>query len=158
MVYTLEDMTLSPSEVREMLGLDNSEILKLCKKASIVPKRNHRGLTYFSYNEVKHLQQIKKARNNGLNLESKEALNNILNSFSVMENNISNNILKIVDEKLKDIEELSTEIAKLQGENEALKEKISKVSKENYYLKNEILSYKPLGLGMFVRVKKDYSL
>jgi len=50
--------TLSPKEVRDILNADNKEIVELCKRASILPKKNTKGQTYFSYDEVKHLRQM----------------------------------------------------------------------------------------------------
>ena len=50
--------TLSPQEVRSILKADNKEIVELCKRASILPKKNVKGQTYFSYDEVKHLRKV----------------------------------------------------------------------------------------------------
>ena len=50
--------TLSPQQVRNILNADNKEIVDLCKRASILPKKNAKGQTYFSYDEVKHLREI----------------------------------------------------------------------------------------------------
>ena len=55
--------TLSPQEVRSILNTDNKEIVELCKKASILPRKNSKGQTYFSYDEVKHLRAIQSKKN-----------------------------------------------------------------------------------------------
>lgn len=155
------EITLTPSQVREMLELENSDIIKLCKKASIVPKRNHQGLTYFSYDEVERLQQIKN-KYDFRKTSSNEVLDSIADSFSNIEADISNGVLKIIDEKLnqklKEVEEISAKLARLQGENEILKEKLSQANRENCFLKHELLNYKPLGFNLYVRVNKDYSV
>ena len=35
----LEEKILMPREVREILGADNDEIIKLCQKISLIPKK-----------------------------------------------------------------------------------------------------------------------
>ena len=47
-----ESKELSPKEIREMLGIDNSKIEELCKKADIKLKKNQRGLTYFTQDDA----------------------------------------------------------------------------------------------------------
>ena len=42
----LREKTLSPQEVRNILNADNKEIVELCKKASIMPRKNNKGQTY----------------------------------------------------------------------------------------------------------------
>lgn len=49
----LNERTLTPQEVRTILKADNKEIVDLCKKAAIRPRKNAKGHTYFSYDEVK---------------------------------------------------------------------------------------------------------
>ena len=53
---------LSPQEVRAILNTDNKEIVKLCRDASICPKKNERGQTYFSVEEVDSLLKAKSAQ------------------------------------------------------------------------------------------------
>ena len=59
------ERTLTPQEVRSILKTDNKEIVELCKKASIRPKKNEKGYTYFSYDEVKNLRKVQ-AQMNGV--------------------------------------------------------------------------------------------
>ena len=54
----LKEKSLSPQDVRKILGVDNQEIVDLCKKASIRPKKNSQGQTFFSYDEVRNLKRI----------------------------------------------------------------------------------------------------
>ena len=82
---SLSDITLSPSEVREILSADNEEIINLCKRASIVPRRNNRGLTYFSYDDVKRLQQVKQMKNNLVRISPNQVVDKIMASFGQME-------------------------------------------------------------------------
>ena len=68
----LSDITLTPSEVREILNADNDEIISLCKRTSIIPRRNRRGLTYFSYDDVKRLQEAKQMKNSIVSMSSNQ--------------------------------------------------------------------------------------
>ena len=61
----LNERTLTPQEVRTILKTDNKEIVELCKKAAIRPRKNAKGHTYFSYDEVKNLRKVQ-AQVNGL--------------------------------------------------------------------------------------------
>ena len=54
----LKEKILSPQEVRAILNTDNKEIVELCKRASIMPRKNSKGHTYFSYDEVKNLRKV----------------------------------------------------------------------------------------------------
>ena len=54
----MNERTLTPQEVRTILKADNKEIVDLCKKASIRPRKNAKGHTYFSYDEVKNLRKV----------------------------------------------------------------------------------------------------
>ena len=79
-----ESGVLSPQEVRNILNTDNKEIVELCKRASILPKKDQKGQTYFSYDEVKHLRQVQAQKN--LPVEQKNnALSSILSSLKSLE-------------------------------------------------------------------------
>ena len=52
----VKEKTLSPQQVRAILNADNKEIVELCKRASILPKKDKKGQTYFSYEEVRNLR------------------------------------------------------------------------------------------------------
>ncbi len=54
----IKEKEISPKEIREMLGIDNSQIQELCKMADIKLKRNKRGLTYFTQDEAKTLKSV----------------------------------------------------------------------------------------------------
>ena len=142
---SLSDITLMPSEVREILSADNDEIIKLCKKASIIPRRNNRGLTYFSYDDVKRLQQVKQMKNSLVRISPNNVVERIMNSFNNMEEKISNNILdtldKKLDEKMQGVEGMAAELIKVQTENEKLKNKIMELNRENIHLKMELEKY-----------------
>lgn len=160
---SLSDITLSPSEVRDILNADNEEIISLCKRASIVPKRNRRGLTYFSYNDVKRLQEVKSMKNSLVRITPNAVVDRIMTSFSQMEEKISNNILDTLDKKLEEkiqgVEGMAAELIKIQTENEKLKNKIIELNRENVHMKMELEKFEKIGFGFYRKYDvKDYTI
>ncbi len=160
---SLSDITLSPSEVRDILNADNEEIISLCKRASIVPKRNRRGLTYFSYNDVKRLQEAKSMKNSLVRITPNAVVDRIMSSFSQMEEKISNNILDTLDKKLEEkiqgVEGMAAELIKIQTENEKLKNKIIELNRENVHMKMELEKFEKIGFGFYRKYDvKDYTI
>jgi len=156
----LEGKTLSPQEVRSILKADNKEIVELCRRASIQPKKNSKGQTYFSYEEVKNLRKIqtmKGASNLPAKTEYRQtpAIMNILNSLKEMENTLSDKISKVIDEKLEGMDEVVVELIRCKTDNETLRQKIIDLNKEIYQLKNDLNSYKPVGLGFYKKKEKQ---
>jgi len=159
-----QERTLSPQEVRAILNTDNKEIIELCKQASIMPRKNNKGITYFSYEEVKNLRRIqsmKKASANRIEAPAVQSaasaattgFQNILSSIKSMENNLSDKISKVIDEKLEGMDEVVVELIRCKTDNETLRQKIVDLNKEVYQLKNKLNCYKPVALGLYV--KKD---
>ena len=153
------EQVLSPQEVRNILKADNREIVELCKHASILPKKNSRGQTYFSYDEVKHLRQIQ-AQKSAVSSEVKipalavsgkhsSAIASILDSIKSMENSLSDKIGKVIDEKLEGMDEVVVELIRCKTDNETLRQKIIDLNKEIYQLKNDVSCYKPVGFGLY---------
>jgi hypothetical protein len=162
-----EEKTLTPQEVRSILKTDNKEIVELCKKASIRPRKNEKGYTYFSYDEVKNLRKVQ-AQINGTTdpISSKStavavsspanpAVRSILNSLQDLENKLSERISKVIDEKLEGMDDVVVELIRCKTDNETLKQKIVDLNKEIYQLKNEVNSYKSVGFGLY-RKKEIY--
>ncbi len=170
----LNERTLTPQEVRTILKADNKEIVDLCKKAAIRPRKNAKGHTYFSYDEVKNLRKIQ-AQVNGLvsnpisartpvmaGASSSTAITNnsaavrsILTTLQDLEAKLSNKIAKVIDEKLEGMDDVVVELIRCKTDNETLKQKIVDLNKEVYQLKNELNSYKPVALG-FYKKKEVY--
>ena len=161
------ERTLTPQEVRTILKTDNKEIVELCKKASIRPRKNEKGYTYFSYDEVKNLRKIQ-AQVNGTTdpINSKStavavaspanpAVRSILNSLQDLETKLSEKISKVIDEKLEGMDDVVVELIRCKTDNETLKQKIVDLNKEIYQLKNEVNSYKSVGFG-FYKKKEIY--
>lgn len=160
---SLSDITLTPSEVREILNADNEEIISLCKRASIIPRRNRRGLTYFSYDDVKRLQKVKQMKNTLVRITPNQVVDKIMHSFSQMEEKISNNILETLDkklaEKMQNVEGMAAELIKIQTENEKLKNKIIELNRENIHMKMELEKFEKIGFGFYKKYEvKDYSV
>ena len=109
----LNERTLTPQEVRTILKTDNKEIVELCKKAAIRPRKNAKGHTYFSYDEVKNLRKVQ-AQVNGLvsnpiaskvpaavgASSSVAGVKNVLSALQDLESRLSDRISKVIDEKL----------------------------------------------------------
>ena len=55
LMNTNPDKVLLPNDVRKLLNIDNREIVELCKKTSVNPKKDSSGRIYFSVDEVKKL-------------------------------------------------------------------------------------------------------
>lgn len=162
-----EERTLTPQEVRTILKTDNKEIVELCKKASIRPRKNEKGYTYFSYDEVKNLRKVQSQMNGTTDPiaskstavavagSSNPAVRSILNSLQDLENKLSERISKVIDQKLEGMDDVVVELIRCKTDNESLKQKIVDLNKEIYQLKNEVNSYKSVGFG-FYKKKEIY--
>lgn len=153
---------LSPQEVRNILKTDNREIIQLCKKASIVPRKDKKGQTYFSYDEVQNLKSLQENSSKSTKLaqvDSQKVVGNLLSTLEAMEKNITDSMSKIIDEKLDGMDEVVVELIRCKTENESLRQKLNELNKENYHLKNTVKGYKSVGLGFYVkRANDDFSL
>ena len=172
MVASMNEKTLTPQEVRSILKTDNKEIVELCKKASIKPRKNEKGYTYFSYDEVKNLRKVQ-AKVHGESSQisadvpatirtaasvaqsNNAAVRRILTSLENLETKLSESISKVIDEKLEGMDDVVVELIRCKTDNETLKQKIVDLNKEVYQLKNELNSYKPVALG-FYKKKEVY--
>lgn len=157
---TTKDTTLSPHEVREILNSDNKEIIRLCKLAAITPRQNSRGLTYFSYDEVKRLKELRdNYRKSMISSRQFRTLELIKNAFYQLEDNLPESAMIDMNEKFKRLEEFFEEYEKCKSENATLKLKVTELSKNNCYLKDQLTEYKPMGMGVYIKLKKkDYSI
>ena len=86
-----------------------------------------------------------------------------MDSFSQMEEKISNNILETLDkklaEKMQNVEGMAAELIKIQTENEKLKNKIIELNKENIHMKMELEKFEKIGFGFYKKYEvKDYSI
>lgn len=157
----LKEKSLSPQDVRKILGVDNQGIVDLCKKASIKPKKNSQGQHYFSYDEVRNLKRLHQdekgvslpmVRNAERLPQPPASVKSILVSIKDMEKNISSQISKVIDEKLEGMDEVVVELIRCKTDNETLRQKIIDLNKEIYQLKNTLSCYKPVALGLYRKV------
>ena len=153
---------LLPNDVRKLLNIDNKKIVELCKKTSVTPKKDQKGQIYFSVDEVKRLRNaqleiIKKEKNMTLPVmtkpNSQAVVNGLLETLNKMENNITESMTKVIDEKLEGMDDVVLELVRCKTENENLKNKVNELNKENFKLKNILNSFKPLVAGFYI--KKD---
>ncbi|HNW25300.1 MAG TPA: hypothetical protein PLG15_06650 [Candidatus Gastranaerophilaceae bacterium] len=156
----LEKTVLSPHEVRNILNADNREIIRLCKKATIIPKKNKQGQTYFTSDEVKRLKRLQNevpavVTSPITQAESNLVVANLLSTLEKFENNITDSLSKVIEEKLEGMDEVVVELIRCKTENESLRQKLNELNKENYNLKNSIKSYKSVGLGFYIKTSQD---
>ena len=156
----VNENVLSPQDVRKILDSDNMEIVKLCKKADITPRKTDEGKTYFSLDDVRALK-VAKDSSGSTSVMSKNAsqlvVDSLLKSLNRMENNITESISKLLDARLEGMDEVVVELIRCKTENENLKNEIEDLTKENYSLKKENSSYRPILFGLYVKdeVKKS---
>jgi hypothetical protein len=160
---------LLPNDVRKLLNIDNKEIVELCKKTSVNPKKDSKGQIYFSVDEVRKLKNAKSSivaemneRKSALSLISKPnsqmVVNNLLDTLNKMENNITESMTKIIDEKLEGMDDVVLELVRCKTENENLKNKVNELNKENFRLKNVLNSSKPLMCGFYVKKEEENNI
>ncbi|MFI3300843.1 MAG: hypothetical protein R3Y28_05415 [Candidatus Gastranaerophilales bacterium] len=154
----LREKTLSPQEVRNILSADNKEIVDLCKRASILPRKDDSGQTYFSYDEVRNLRKIqtrKGVQNPMSRVGQQTTITSILASLQKMETTLGDKIAKVIDEKLEGMDEVVVELIRCKTDNETLRQKIIDMNKEIYQLKSELNTYKPVALGLYKKKEKQ---
>lgn len=157
---------LLPNDVRKLLNVDNKEIVELCKKTSVFPKKDHKGQIYFSVDEVKKLRNAKSSVITGMNEKkatlpvmtkpnSQAVVNGLLETLNKMENNITTSMTKLIDEKLEGMDDVVLELVRCKTENENLKNKVNELNKENFKLKNVLNSFKPLLCGFYIKKEEE---
>ena len=78
-----------------------------------------------------------------------------LRKMDSVENNVITKITDVLSEKLDGLDEVIVELIKAKTENESLRQKVNELNKENFALKSENSSYKPVGLGLYVKKAAD---
>ena len=161
---------LTPKQIREMLGIDNTRIQEICKMADIKLKRNDRGLTYFTRDDAKVLKRYCTApsvtyplseRGTGMAAVSHASLSQLFSTIKGLEDNICDKFASMLDEKLEGMDEVVLELVRVKTENESLRSKISDLDKENYNLKKELKSFVKSSFGFYKKVnnnnRKEYN-
>jgi len=169
---TGSNKVLLPNDVRKLLNIDNKEIVELCKKTSVSPKKNKLGQIYFSIDEVKKLKSAKSSLiGNGIRKMNKNetlpvmtkpnsqaVVNGLLETLNRMENNITSSMTKLIDEKLEGMDDVVLELVRCKTENENLKNKVNELNKENFKLKNILSSFKPLFAGFYIKKEEENNI
>ena len=75
--------------------------------------------------------------------------------IDAVENNVINKITNVLSEKLDGLDEVIVELIKAKTENETLRQNVNELNKENFALKTENSSFKPVGLGFYVKKPTD---
>ena len=164
-----QEKILIPNDVRKLLNVDNKEIVELCKKTSVNPKKDNKGQIYFSVDEVRKLKNAKNSivsemneKKSALSLISKPnsqmVVNNLLDTLNKMESNITESMTKLIDEKLEGMEDVVLELVRCKTENENLKNNVNELNKENFRLKNILNSFKPLVCGFYVKKEEENNI
>lgn len=162
----LEDRQFSPKEIREMLGVDNYQIQALCRFADIKLKKNHRGLTYFTDEDVAALKNISledriKCSIPSLRLPAVQnahaalSVNKILDAVKNIEKTMSDKFASLLDEKLDGMDDVVMELIRIKTENETMRFKINELNKENYRLKKELNSFKKAPFGLYKKIQPE---
>ena len=87
--------------------------------------------------------------------KQESAIRNLLSSLKEMETKLSDKIAKVIDEKLEGMDEVVVELIRCKTDNETLRQKIIDLNKEIYQLKNDLNSYKHIGLGMYRKKERS---
>lgn len=168
----MRNRELSPRDIREMLGIDNSQIEELCKKADIKLKRNNRGLTYFTQDDALALKSMalnkeskymtnvpqKNAVYKGTNSISSASIVQLVDTLKNIEKNITERLTSVLDEKLDGMDDVVMELIRVKTENETMRFKINELNKENYRLKKEVNSFKKVPFGFYAKTTPDNNL
>ena len=170
---TASSKVLLPNDVRRLLNVDNKEIVELCKKTSVTPKKNKLGQIYFSIDEVKKLRSAKTSliAGNGIRKmnttetlpvmtkpNSQAVVNGLLDTLNKMESNITTSMTKLIDEKLEGMDDVVLELVRCKTENENLKNKVNELNKENFKLKNILSSFRPLFAGFYIKKEEENNI
>ena len=89
---------------------------------------------------------------------SQAVVNNLLDTLTKMETNITSSMTKIIDEKLEGMDDVVLELVRCKTENENLKNKVNELNKENFKLKNMLNSFKPLLCGFYIKKEEDSNI
>ena len=165
MVEKIECKEFSPKEIREMFGIDNSQIQELCKKADIKLKKNDRGLTYFTKDDALAIKQMKQSTAvtipskatilKGTNSVSNASMLHLIDTLKNIETSVTSKITAVLDEKLDGMDDVVMELIRVKTENETMRFKINELNKENYKLKKEVNSFKKVPFGFYAKTTNN---
>lgn len=172
----VEDREFSLRKVKEILNADSDVIVNLCKKSSVVPKKNSAGKTYFTKSDVGMLKRVQELYSKSQDVKNavallpsqdekslelaQKAVDNIekLNTqLAEFEEKLSQKIAAVLDDKLDGMDEVVVELIRAKTENETLRFQINELNKEVFNLKNSLAMYKSVGLNFYIKKSADRS-
>lgn len=159
---------ITPQQIREVLNINNAQIEELCRHASVRPKRDAKGLTYFSKDDFETLkgfsglkarvmkpkaaiEKTQKETTAAMQRLNDSSFRQLVQSLKNIETAITDKVSAIMDEKLDGMDDVVVELIRCKTENETLRYKINELNKENYNLKNQLSSYKNVALNVYVK-------
>lgn len=105
---------------------------------------------------------VKKTFNFPVKKDSSAAIEKICSSMSEMQDNLTEKIADLIEQKLEEkldgIDEVVVELVRCKTENETLRYKMNELNKEVYNLKNELSRYKSIGMGFYIKKNGESSL
>ena len=107
----------------------------------------------FSENQIKRQEVVRSEAVVPMPSFSRE--NAVIKKIDAVEANVISKITDVLSEKLDGLDEVIVELIKAKTENETLRQKVNELNKENFTLKTEVSSYKPVGLGLYVKKQND---
>lgn len=167
-VEKFDEKEFTPKEIRDMLGIDNTQIQALCKYADIRLKKNAKGLTYFTDEDVQTLKNISSDVNIKYDIDTVKksvhksitpsSINQLITTLKDIEKSMTNKITSVLDEKLDGLDDVVMELIRVKSENETMRFKINELNKENYKLKKEINSFKKVPFGFYTKTTPEINL
>ena len=169
-IEKIENKEFSPKDIRTMLGIDNSEIQELCKKAEIKLKKNKRGLTYFTRDDAQMLKSMKEGEQSssamttvptsfiGTNTMTSSSIVKLVETLKDIEKSITDRLTSVLDEKLDGMDDVVLELIRVKTENETMRFKINELNKEIYKLKKEVNSFKRVPFGFYAKTSSNRDL
>lgn len=89
-----DGLEILPKTVREILKVDNDEIVRLCQVGNLPLKQNEKGYTYFTTDDVKLLKRMQDVQNKAKQIEEQSIkLRNGLKKIPSNKSDISQDIL-----------------------------------------------------------------
>lgn len=155
---------IMPKTLRQILQTDNEGIINLCKKASLPLRKNAKGLTFFTGDDVRILQNLAAASIKKVEKpvcekpvptmpvlpvntdEAVNALKEIAGSVKNLETSFCDKFAEVLDSKLEEklggLDEVIIDLVRSKTENDKLRSALNSKESEIYALKNQLSSYK----------------
>ncbi len=107
--------------------------------------------------KINFLQKAKNRNQISENLNANDSKTMINTRIDALENNIITKMSEILSEKMDGFDEIIVELIRAKTENENLRSQVNNLNKEVFSLKNQLSTYAPLALGLYIK-KEDNQL